>query len=146
MKYTAPTLANERFGIKLIFPHDPRYYHASHRREDVECLWIEVKRIGHVFCYPYAIYDHGRVLEFGDPANPANRERNESLIKRWNQIITPDNLNIDWTWERIEEDAFRHMVSMMRDIAEGDKELSDGDKPQLGDGERRIEDDLDDFQ
>ncbi len=134
MKYTAPALANERFGVKFFTPHEPRYYRAHHRRENVDCLWLEVKRLGHVFCYPYMINDHGRIYEYGNAQDPANIQRNEELIKRWNEVITPENLAVDWNWNRVEEDMFRSICAGFRE-QDGDAAALGEGEPQLGDGE-----------
>ena len=59
----------------------------------ITIMWMEEKYGGKIHAFPCLILEEDRLYHFANKrVDREHRSRNEELIKRWREIVTPENI------------------------------------------------------
>lgn len=112
MKFVTPALMNEKKrpkGIRGLFSKpelQDAFYQARHRERDLLLAWIEGNRLGSVHTFPCILQEDGVLYVFESVRGKACRQRQEEMLRRWNEVITPETAREDFEVTRLTETEF----------------------------------------
>lgn len=99
-----------RIGRKL------KYYLARSLDRKRTIMWMEQKHSGRMYSYPCLIMEPDRLYHFSNKSFDRDYlSKNEILVKRWKEVVSPETLYDGYEVEELEEMEFNNKYRKLRD-------------------------------
>ena len=116
MKYYTEGLMNKRPPFSLKIGRKVMHYIARHVYKDITIMWMEERYAGKMYAFPCLILEKDRLYHFANKRVFADhKDRNEELVRRWIEIVTPENIHTEFKVEELEEFEFSDRYRKLRD-------------------------------
>ena len=107
MEFYTEGLINKKPPFSLRIGRKVNHYMAKDAGKGITIMWMEEKYGGKIHAFPCLILEEDRLYHFANKrVDREHRSRNEELIKRWREIVTPENIRTDYVVEELEEFEF----------------------------------------
>lgn len=106
MRYFTDGLMRERNPFSLLPGRKLKYYMAFRNNADITLMWMEERSGGMTRSYPCLIRDGNQVLTFVQKADPQYASKNEALMSRWEELISPETVHSEYAVDTLNEKDF----------------------------------------
>ena len=118
MKQYTEILINKPEGGHKWYKSDPpmdiKHYEAKHNTENIYLLWMETRMMRRRCALPCALVEDGEALVCRRGGFAASKE-NVNLIRRWNLLVNPAEIDTAWTVNELDKEKFREIYKKFQD-------------------------------
>jgi len=107
LRFFTEGLVNEKPEFSLRIGRKLKYYLARSLDRKRTIMWMEQKHSGRMYSYPCLILEPDCLYHFSNKSFDRDyKSKNEILVKRWKEVVTPETLYEGYEVEELDEKEF----------------------------------------
>jgi hypothetical protein len=121
LKFFTEGLVNEKPEFSLRIGRKLKYYLARSLDRKRTIMWMEQKHSRRMYSYPCLIKEPDRIYHYSNKSfDREHASKNEILVKRWKEIVSPETLYELYEVEELGEKDFYHNYRLLRESGSSD--------------------------
>ncbi|MGI6577473.1 MAG: hypothetical protein ACOX1Q_05435 [Eubacteriales bacterium] len=116
MKFYTEGLINKKPAFSLKIGRKVKHYIARNTNKEIIIMWMEEKYGRRMYSFPCLILEKDVLFHYANKSFHRDYiSKNEALVKRWKELVTPENIHTDYIVEELEEYDFSSKFRKLRD-------------------------------